>query len=195
MSKVYDDHQFVHLVECMSGKELTPLFPHCAARCSDKIFLVHFSVVSCCRCCLILHRTSQTNHTMPNKVPVEVIARFRPTNAATETQSDELRVSASSATVHRDSEELAFSKVFTSNADSAQVYETSFQPLVLSWLNGTNATIFAFGQTGELYCIANCLHQAHHEQMPELSMVEFCRFRQDIFASRAENPSKYRGCC
>uniref|UniRef100_A0A8C0M653 Kinesin family member 27 n=1 Tax=Canis lupus familiaris TaxID=9615 RepID=A0A8C0M653_CANLF len=82
---------------------------------------------------------------------------------------------------------FTFDFVFGKNSTQDQVYNTCIKPLVLSLIEGYNATVFAYGQTGsgKTYTIGG----GHVASVVEGQKGIIPRAIQEIFQNISENPS------
>nr|XP_051689622.1 kinesin-like protein KIF27 isoform X3 [Oryctolagus cuniculus] len=82
---------------------------------------------------------------------------------------------------------FTFDFVFGKNSTQDEVYNTCIKPLVLSLIEGYNATVFAYGQTGsgKTYTIGG----GHVASVVEGQKGIIPRAIQEIFQSISENPS------
>ncbi|XP_073908389.1 kinesin-like protein KIF27 isoform X6 [Castor canadensis] len=82
---------------------------------------------------------------------------------------------------------FTFDFVFGKNSTQDEVYNTCIKPLVLSLIEGYNATVFAYGQTGsgKTYTIGG----GHIASVAEGQKGIIPRAIQEIFQSITENPS------
>uniref|UniRef100_A0A8C0WHC5 Kinesin motor domain-containing protein n=1 Tax=Castor canadensis TaxID=51338 RepID=A0A8C0WHC5_CASCN len=82
---------------------------------------------------------------------------------------------------------FTFDFVFGKNSTQDEVYNTCIKPLVLSLIDGYNATVFAYGQTGsgKTYTIGG----GHIASVAEGQKGIIPRAIQEIFQSITENPS------
>ncbi|XP_014684008.1 kinesin-like protein KIF27 isoform X2 [Equus asinus] len=82
---------------------------------------------------------------------------------------------------------FTFDFVFGKNSTQDEVYNTCIKPLVLSLLEGYNATVFAYGQTGsgKTYTIGG----GHVASVVEGQKGIIPRAIQEIFQNISENPS------
>ncbi|XP_013371449.1 PREDICTED: kinesin-like protein KIF27 isoform X3 [Chinchilla lanigera] len=82
---------------------------------------------------------------------------------------------------------FTFDFVFGKNSTQEEVYNTCVKPLVLSLIEGYNATVFAYGQTGsgKTYTIGG----GHIASVVEGQKGIIPRAIQEIFQSISENPS------
>lgn len=82
---------------------------------------------------------------------MQVVVRFRPLHVA---ENGGNAGCADATTVLANSQSYSFHRAHSHTDSTADVYEANFEPLVRAWLAGSNATIFAFGQTGEGVAVA-----------------------------------------
>ncbi|XP_064436146.1 kinesin-like protein KIF27 isoform X2 [Mirounga angustirostris] len=82
---------------------------------------------------------------------------------------------------------FTFDFVFGKNSTQGEVYNTCIKPLVLSLIEGYNATVFAYGQTGsgKTYTIGG----GHVASVVEGQKGIIPRAIQEIFQNISENPS------
>ena len=83
---------------------------------------------------------------------VHVVCRVRPTNQKEIAAGGTTCVKLTNTNIEVNSDDgynvFAFDKVFGMESDQKSVFEETAVPLVRDVLNGYNATIFAYGQTG-----------------------------------------------
>ena len=53
-------------------------------------------------------------------------------------------------TTTKTTNEYSFQKVFNVDIDNAQIFKTTVEPMISNVLNGFNAILIAYGQTGQL---------------------------------------------
>ncbi|KAB1252260.1 Kinesin-like protein KIF27 [Camelus dromedarius] len=135
------------------------------------------------------------------EIPVKVAVRIRPLLCKEVLHNHQACVRAIPNTqqiiIGRD-RIFTFDFVFGKNSTQDEVYNTCIKPLVLSLIEGYNATVFAYGQTGsgKTYTIGGGHVVARYAFFPKFSasIVEgqkgiIPRAIQEIFQNISENPS------
>lgn len=84
---------------------------------------------------------------MPSKAPVHVVARLRPLQSGEESGGSCCRTASS---IECEGNSFPFQRAHPESDTTSDVYSENFESLVSDWLGGSNATLFAFGQTGEV---------------------------------------------
>nr|XP_044987411.1 kinesin-like protein KIF27 isoform X2 [Jaculus jaculus] len=124
------------------------------------------------------------------EIPVKVAVRIRPLLCKEVLHNHQVCVrvipNTQQIVIGRD-RVFTFDFVFGKNATQGEVYNICIKPLVLSLIEGYNATVFAYGQTGsgKTYTIGG----GHIASVVEGQKGIIPRAIQEIFQSISENPS------